>query len=80
MNKNIVTVVNMRERFRRPKRASVISTAAVVILFFGATAMFQRPKRASVISTHDPCGRARLVDVCFNALNGLLSFLLIWQH
>ena len=37
--------------------------------------MFQRPKRASFISTNGEEGAHYDENKCFNALNGLLSFL-----
>ena len=60
--------------FQRPKRASFISTSVDSYTVQDRYDVFQRPKRASFIST--PWGwDYDINEVCFNALNGLLSFL-----
>ena len=61
--------------FQRPKRASVISTLETQKPENAIDEVFQRPKRASVISTTDSIAGWEVAGSCFNALNGLLSFL-----
>ena len=60
--------------FQRPERASFISTNIGVVGGKFLTAVFQRPERASFISTTGTQTEQSLQS-CFNALNGLLSFL-----
>ena len=67
-------VKNMR--FQRPERASFISTSLTQVCEIPRRRWFQRPERASFIST-DSCDFSFRGGIkSFNALNGLLSFLL----
>ena len=66
--------VAIKDLFQRPERASFISTRTGR-LYFKHNKWFQRPERASFISTKEPSQKRTLIILCFNALNGLLSFL-----
>ena len=61
--------------FQRPERASFISTKSLGGSLQRFRCMFQRPERASFISTLGAHGEY-IGEKRFNALNGLLSFLL----
>ena len=63
------------EMFQRPKRALFISTDAACRHNGLHSHVFQRPKRALFISTLLILRRWKWNRICFNALNGLTSFL-----